>query len=176
MPPNLTAAQESVVRTNSKSSKPSVYNPGGTTATAISSNFEAWLILTSKGVKSKLLGWLKTILDSEADKDYEDLLLETMTAEQLNLSTLSGNVATQTSSFDTWRADPGISGWQDVAEIGWLMQEVQQGFSPYQEQDELKHAEALRAAVGTRGASSKDSKASRKTRLNAWIAALNAYP
>ena len=175
MPPILTPEQEALVRSKRQSVKPTVYDPNGTSSTSISNDFEAWLIVSAQGTRSKLLDWLNTILSSESNKEFEDLLKETLASETSYLASQLTDVEAQTTSFDAWRADPGVDGWQDVAEIAWLMQELQQGISVNAEKEDLEHLRALKEAVDARHFLSKDSIANRKDRLNAWVTALNSY-
>lgn len=175
MPRELTAKENLQVDNGRKDTKPSVYDPNGTTATLISNNMEAWLILTSKSVKAKALGWINSILESEADKDYQDLLKEATDKEAASLALQQTDLAPQVSNFTDWRSSAGIKGWEDVSEIGWLMQELQAGINPFQQTEEVTHLENLRAAATNRQQISPESVANRKQRLNAWISVLNAY-
>ena len=175
MPRDLTTDEQNQVDAKRKGSKPQVYNPNGSSATEISLDFEAWLILTGKTVKQNTISQINAILDQEADKDYQDLFTEAATAEKESLAEEVGDLQEATSAFRSWREDPGVTGFQDTAEVSWMMQELQQGISPLAQIEDLTHAELLREAAETRLLLSKDSEAARETRLKAWLAALNAY-
>jgi hypothetical protein len=174
MPRTLTAAEQVKVDSQRKNNKSSVYDPKGTNPTPISSDFESWLILTGKSTKQKTIDQINELLHAEVDEDYQLLLQESLDIEAESLQIQMTDLTDRTEALETWRKDPGVSGWEDVAEIGWMMQELQQGSSPISEKDELDHLEALRAACGNRLIVSKDSSGSRTTRLNAWLAALNS--
>jgi hypothetical protein len=175
MPRSLTAAEEVTVESKRQASKPSVYDPKGKTPTQISKDFETWLILTGKTTKDKIVTQIKELQKAEADKDYQALLKEALDSEEKSLKAQMDDLSSRTEALETWRKDPGVAGFEDVAEIGWMTQELQQGSNPISEKEELDHFEALRAACGNRLIVSKDSTGDRTTRLNAWLAALNSY-
>lgn len=175
MAPTLTKQQQSLVDSKRMTTRPSVYDPNSDNSTTITRDMEQWLILTSKSVKSQAISWIKEILKSESDDTYQNLLKETLDAEAASLSVMETDLGGATSAFTTWRKDPQISGYEDVTEIGWLFQELQQGVAPYEELAQVKHAERFVEAVSDRFAISKESTTSRKARLNTWIAVLNSY-
>jgi hypothetical protein len=175
MPRNLTAVEQATVESKRQANKPSVYDPRGKSPTAVSKDFETWLILTGKTPKDKVITQIKELQKAEADEDYQALLKETLDAEQKSLKGEMDDLSSRTDALETWRKDPGVAGFEDVAEIGWMTQELQQGSNPVSEKEELDHFEALRAACGNRLIISKDSTGDRTTRLNAWLAALNSY-
>jgi len=171
----LTVAEEAKVNASRKSEKPSVYNPNGTSSTVITSDFETWLILADKSSKQKAISQINSLLEAEDDKDYQDLFKEAAEKEKESLESQISSMGSQATAFNDWRSATGISGFEDVAEIGWMMQELQQGFVAAGEIEELEHLQSLREASETRLLASKDSTADRKTRLNAWLAALSSY-
>ena len=173
--PDLTTEQSKQVESSRHSTRPSVFSPTGGGQVQVGEDFESWLILTPKSTKARAVEWITELLTREADDDYQNLLKETLDSEEASIEVQSMDLAGSTSAFTEWRSNPNVAGFEDVAEIGWLFQELQQGFAPYQEDAELTHYERLRAAVKSRFQLSKDSEATRKERLNSWIAALNAY-
>lgn len=175
MPRELSVSEEAKVESSRKAAKPTVYNPNGTTATVITNDFEAWLILADKSTKQKAIKQVNALLEAEEDKDYQDLFKEAAEKEQDSLEDQISSLESKATTFTDWRDATGVSGFEDVAEIGWMMQELQQGFLAAGEIEELEHLEKLREASETRLLTSKDSTADRKTRLNAWLAALSSY-
>jgi hypothetical protein len=175
MPKSLTDAELSKIESQRKATRPQVYDPSSGTAQTISKDFESWLILTDKSVKETTIGQIKSLLDSEADSDFQDLFYLTVDNEKDSLDQETGDLSGATSSFSDWRGSPGITGWQDVAEIGWMLQELQQGLNPIADKEEATHFDQLRAAAAERLLTSKQSEARRETRLKALLAALNAY-
>lgn len=175
MPPKLSTEQSITLETKRKSSKPEVYNPNGTSATPISNDFEAWLILSSQGVKGQLVAWINQLLQQDTEKDYQDLLKETLTKELTSLDAQVAALSSQTSAYSDWRGSAGVKGWEDVAEIAWMLQELEAGNNAYTLLEELTHRQALRRAIDARMMVSADSVADKKTRLNAWVAALSTY-
>jgi len=171
----LTVAEEAKVNAHRKSEKPSVYDPNGTTATVITNDFEAWLILADKSSKQKAIAQINALLEAEEDKDFQDLFKEASDAEEESLSSQTSLASGQATTFNDWRNSPGITGFEDVSEIVWMMQELQQSYLAAGELEELEHLDALREAAETRLLTSADSTADRKTRLNAWRAALSSY-
>jgi len=175
MPRALSSAESAKVESKRKSSKPEVYDPNGTSATPISNNFESWLILSSPGVKGQLLAWIKQLLQQDVEKDYQDLLKETLDKEESSLTAQQDALTPQITAYTDWKSSAGVRGWEDVAEIAWMLQELQTGFTAYQQQDALAHRQALRRAVAARHVASADSTANKKARLGAWVSALNTY-
>ena len=175
MPPELTSEEQDKVEAGRKETKPSVYDPSGTVPTTISNDFEAWLILADKGVKQRAAKQINAILKAEADKDYQDLFKEASEKEEEAIEDQISDLSGATSTFTEWRGDAGVSGWEDVSEIAWLMQELQQGQSAAGEKEELEYLQNLRKASGVRLLTSTSSTGDRKTRLNAWLAAFNTY-
>ena len=171
----LSVAEEAKVNANRKATKPSVYNPNGTTATSITNDFESWLILADKSSKQKAISQINSLLEAEDDKDYQDLFKEAADKEESSLAAQIATLTSKATTFTDWREATGIQGFEDVSEISWMMQELQQGFVAAGEIEELEHLEKLREAAETRLLTSKDSTADRKTRLNAWLAALSSY-
>lgn len=172
MPPTLTDEQEQKVAAARKTAKPTVYDPDGKTATTISPDFEAWLILTSSSLKSKAMSWITSLTQSDPDDAYQDLLHENDESLKTGLDHLQSIDSAKSSAFSSWRSNSGISGWEDVREISWLFQELQQRST---ETEELKYQQALRTAVYDRCREGKNSSADRNTRLKAWISALSTY-
>jgi hypothetical protein len=175
MPRDLSVAEEAKVNASRKTTKPSVYDPNGTTATVVTNDFETWLILADKSTKQKAIKQINALLEMEEDKDYQDLFKEAAEKEKDSLEAQASSLESNATTFTDWRDATGIQGFEDVAEIGWMMQELQQGVLAAGEIEELEHLEKLREAAETRLLTSKDSTASRKTRLNAWLAALSSY-
>jgi hypothetical protein len=175
MPKSLTDAERAKVESKRKSTRPKVYDPSSGSAQTISKDFEAWLILSDKSVKQTTIKQIKTLRDSEADSDFQDLFTITCDNEKDSLDQEISDLSGQTSAFTEWRSEPGISGWQDVAEVGWMLQELQQGLNPIAEKEDATHFDLLRAGALQRLLTSKDSEARRETRLKALIAVLNAY-
>ena len=175
MPPTLTSAQSAILESKRKTSKPQVYNPNGSSATTISNDFEAWLILSSSGVKGPLQEWISQLLQQDEEKDYQDLLKEMLDKEEASLDAQESALSAQTSAYQDWRASQGVRGWEDVAEVAWMLQELEAGNAAYASQEDLDHRQALRKAVAARLVTSPDSTANKKARLSAWIAALNTY-
>lgn len=175
MPPKLTSAQSATIEAKRKSSKPEVFNPNGTGATPVSNDFEAWLIFSSQAVKGPLQAWINQLLQQDTEKDYQDLLKETLDKEQATLDAQVAALSNQTSAYSDWRSSAGVKGWEDVAEIAWMLQELEAGNQAYTLLEDLTHRQALRRAIAARFVASADSTADKKTRLTAWIAALNTY-
>lgn len=175
MPRDLTDSELAKVEQARKSTKPKVFDPNGTEATTISNDFESFLILANRDVKQRTIKQIKALLDAEADKDYRDLFAVASRNEAASLKLETGDLDETTSTFTEWREDPGISGWQDVAEIGWLVQELQQGLNPLAEKEEITHLDALREGAAQRLVTSQSSMARRETRLKAFIAAISSY-
>lgn len=175
MPRDLTDAELAKVESKRKSTRPQVYDPNSGSAQTISKDFEAWLILTDKNVKQTTIKQIKSLLDSEADSTFQDLFHIAVDNEKDSLDQEDGDLSGATSAFTEWRDDPGISGWQDVSEIGWMLQELQQGLNPISEKEETTHMDLLRGAAAERLLTSKKSEARRETRLKALLATLNAY-
>lgn len=175
MPPTLTSAQSAKIESQRKDSKPQVYNPNGTSATPISNDFEAWLIVASGGVKSQLQTWIEKLLQQDTEKDYQDLLKETLDTETATLTAQLADLEPTTGAYSDWKSSNGVRGWEDVAEIAWMLQELEAGNGTYTLQEELQHRQAFCRAANARLVTSPDSVADKKTRLGAWIGALNSY-
>jgi hypothetical protein len=175
MPKTLTDAELAKVESKRKSTRPQVYDPSSGDAQTISKDFEAWLILSDKSVKQSTIKQIKSLLDSETDSDFQDLFHLTVDFEKDSLDQETGDLSGATSAFTEWRGDPGISGWQDVSEIGWMLQELQQGLNPIADKEDVTHMDLLREAAAERLLTSKKSEARRETRLKALVAVLNAY-
>lgn len=171
----LTDEQKAAVQPKRKPTRPTLYSPTGGGLVTISEDFEAWLILSSKSLKAKVIGWIKEVQKGETDDVYQNLLKECLDVEKDSLEIQDMDLSSATSAFTEWRSDPQVEGFENVQEVGWLFQELQQGLAPYQELAEITHHERLRQAVSDRYPMSEDSEATRKTRLNTWIAVLNAY-
>jgi hypothetical protein len=175
VPAELTKDQETKVSSQRKSNRPSIYNPNDGGAVTISRDLEQWLILTPKDTKAKIVDWIKELKKAEVDEDFQDLLKETLDKEEASLSIQQMDLEAQLTQYLSWRNNPNISGYEDVAEIGWLFQELQQGFSPRADLDVVEHASRLRQGVADRLPTSQDSEDKKTTRLDAWLAVLNSY-
>lgn len=175
MPRDLTDAELAKVESKRKATRPQVYDPKGTTPITISKDFEAFLILAGRSVKQRTIKQIKALLDAEADSDFQDLFTMAADNEKDSLDLETEDLSSSTSAFQEWREDPGITGWQDVAEIGYMLQELQQGLNPIAEKEDVKHLDQLRDAALLRLLTSKKSEGRRETRLKALLAALNAY-
>lgn len=175
MPRTLTDSELATVESRRKRARPQMFDPGNGVTQTISKDFESWLILTDKSVKQSTIKQIKNLLDSEADSDFQDLFTLTCDLEKDSLDAETADLESATSSFSEWRSNPGISGWQDVTEIGWMLQELQQGFNPIADQEDVTHTDLLRAGALQRLLTSKDSEARRETRLKAILSVLNAY-
>lgn len=175
MPKTLTDAEIAKVESQRKATRPQVYDPSSGAAQTISKDFEAWLILTDKSVKQNTIKQIKSLLDSEADSDFQDLFSLAVDMEKDSIDQEIGDLSGATSAFTDWRGDAGITGWQDVSEIGWMLQELQQGLNPIAEKEEATHMDLLRKAASERLLTSTKSEARRETRLKALLAVLNAY-
>lgn len=175
MPKTLTDAEIAKVESQRKATRPQVYDPSSGAAQTISKDFEAWLILTDKSVKQNTIKQIKSLLDGEADSDFQDLFSLAVDNEKDSIDQEIGDLSGATSAFTDWRGDAGITGWQDVSEIGWMLQELQQGLNPIAEKEEATHMDLLRQAAAERLLTSTKSEARRETRLKALLAVLNAY-
>jgi hypothetical protein len=175
MPKSLTDAELAKVESQRKATRPQVYDPNSGDAQTISKDFEAWLILTDKSVKQNTIKQIKSLLDGETDSDFQDLFYLTVDNEKDSIDQELGDLTGATSAFTDWRGDAGITGWQDVTEIGWMLQELQQGLNPIAEKEDATHMDLLRDAAATRLLTSKKSEARRETRLKAILAVLNSY-
>lgn len=175
MPKAITDAELANVESKRKTTRPQIYDPNNGAAQSISKDFEAWLILSDKSVKQNTIKQIKSLLDSEADSDFQDLFTSACDNEKDSLDQEIDDLSSATSAFTEWRGDAGITGWQDVSEIGWMLQELQQGLNPISEKEDAIHFDLLRAAALQRLLTSKQSEARRETRLKALLAVLNSY-
>jgi len=175
MPKDLTDAELATVESRRKSVRPQIYDPNSGSSQTISKDFEAWLILTDKNTKQSTIKQIKSLLDGEVDSDFQDLFTLTCDLEKESLDQEVSDLESATSAFSNWRSAPGITGWQDVTEIAWMSQELQQGLNPIAEKEDATHFDLLREASLQRLLTSKNSEARRETRLKALLAALNAY-
>jgi len=171
----LTASERALVDSKRKSTRPTVYDPSGTEGTEVSKDFEAWLILSTADQRKGAVDQIRALLDSEADQDRKDLFRMVNAAEQLSLDQQTSDLTETTASFTEWRGNLNLTGFEDVAEVGWMVQELQQGLNAVGEQEDVEHFNRLRAIAYERLRTSADSVATREGRLRALLAALTAY-
>lgn len=156
--------------------RPTVYDPNSAgDPVTISLAFEKWLTSVPKEVKDKVIAWIDQLLQMDTDDVYQDLLKETVEKERASLAIEEMDLGEASTSFSAWRDNPQVAGYENVAEISWLFQELQQGFTPFTELDAINYRGRLNDAVETRFSVSKASKATREKRLKAWIVCLNSY-
>ena len=143
MPRALSAEEQATVNARKKPLRPTVYDPNTFSSQTVSANFEQWLILAPTQVKQTATTWVKEMLKTEADKDYADLLKQTVDTELSSIETQLTDLSSKTKAFDDWRSEAGLKGFEDVQETAWLIDELQAGFPPFQEEENLKMQQAL---------------------------------
>jgi len=174
---SLDANQARIVETKRKApgARPLFYNAGLKQKTAISEDFEAFLILQGRPKNKKTLDWLKTANGlAIADSDRDALLGQAFTHERRDAARGLGEVSVYTESFAEFREGFRLEGFQGVPEIGLLVADLQRAMAEIQaigarEFGRTVAAGLLRAVV-LEGLNPELAK-----QVNSWYSPLGAY-
>jgi len=174
----LTNSEAETVRARRRDAgeRPVYYNSGSGEDTEISEQFEAFLILLATGVKTEAVAWVNAVANLMPDREeWNEALLETVQHQIANAQTLSDAVSTTYEGYEDFRTNFRITGFEDVQEIGLMLDDLQVGMGALNERArESRHLEVISDLLSTRAEGQSVSDESLQ-QLRSWITPLMTY-
>ena len=172
----LTSDQLKKIDNNRQEERPYYYNSSLDKEFQISSDFEAYLILLENSVKNDIVKYLqKTKLDGNKRKDRDEILAIAIQNELDNANTLYNAYQTELSSFSTFRDSINVEGFEQVAEIGLILDDLQFNIDEdLLALDRSQHLMTLTYLVQQSFTNNKMSDALIKE-IDSWIEVINVY-
>lgn len=100
----LTSQERTAVAAKAKPTRPSFYSATDERYIQITSDFEAFLILTDKSKKDAAVDWIKTAKDLADDtRDRNGILREWLDQETVNAEALMAELDGRLAQYDAWR-------------------------------------------------------------------------
>lgn len=174
----LTNAEAEQVRSQRREpgDRPTYFNSGSGENAEISEQFEAFLILLSQGVKTEAVTWINAIANLIPDREeWNEVLLETIAQQIANAETLNSDVNETYSGYEAFRTNFRIDGFEDITEIGMLLDDLQVGMGSLNERSRnAKHLEVISSLLDLR-AQDTSYNSDRLRQLRSWVTPLMTY-
>jgi len=166
---------DSMARPNG--SRPYYFDSSSATLVEITSDFEAWLILTPISVRARLANFFSTIINSKLNEwsDRSDLLNEWLKNEIDDLKTNIDNFGKLVTTYDEIRTDLTTysSGFESVEEISKIVTDLTKLVGDYVERrDSLQFIKAVDTVLKGRAENLTENS---KQEIQSWIKVLLDY-